>query len=158
MEQSNNSIMKLQIKDPIFEPGSLTKLQVANDIKEIEIQFDKEVTFNSIGIREWITWVTPLSRNKDLRIKLFGCPVSMVQQMNLLSGFLPAQAEVVSFYIPFYSDDTDESKWVLVSRGKEIIDKELKVEFPKDSNGKEMEMDVNPKNYFKFIGLNIKEK
>lgn len=150
-------ILKIQINEPILERGALQPIQVTPEVKEVQIEFKREVTFNSLGIREWITWISPLSKDTNLKIKLFGCPVSMVQQMNLLAGFLPSQAEVVSFYIPFYSDETDESEWVLATQGKEIQGKKLSISAPKDSTGKEMELDVKPDIYFKFLGLTLKE-
>jgi hypothetical protein len=59
---------------------------------------------------------------------------------------------VASFYVPYYSEETDERKDVLFMLGKEYtLDGNLKMPSIKDSKGNEMEIDVNQKTYFSFI-------
>ena len=76
----------------------------------------------------------------------------IVDQINMVSGFLPEGAEVESFMVPYYSDASDTEKMVLFTKGKEFKDGEV---FPpedvKDESGELMEMDVIEAKYFKFI-------
>ena len=106
-------------------------------------------SINSIGIRNWIHWV---QEHKGLKFIFKNCPVCIVEQINNVNGFLPSQATVESFYVPFYSEDTGEEKHILYSLNKDFqLGKTPKIKTIKDSEGHMMELDVYPQKYFKFL-------
>ena len=73
----------------------------------------------------------------------------------MINGFIPPRAKIASFYVPFYSPDTDEVKTVLLVRGDHyfINDGKVELKFPdvKDSQGVIMDPDVNFSKFFKFL-------
>jgi hypothetical protein len=106
---------------------------------------------NSVGIREWIKWVKSFPPAVKLSVR--NCPKIIVDQINMVAGFLPAGTRIDSFYVPYYSDATGNEKMVLFQNGKEFKD-DGSLEFPaevKDDSGEAMEMDVIEAKYFKFL-------
>jgi hypothetical protein len=104
---------------------------------------------NSCGIREWIKW---LSTSPEAKVTYFECPKIIVDQINMIQGFLPAGGKVMSFYVPYFSEESSEEKNVLFSFGKEYSEGAVTPPAEvKDSAGKPMEMDVVEAKYFKFI-------
>ncbi|MNL21183.1 hypothetical protein D3C87_1424610 [compost metagenome] len=106
-------------------------------------------SINSCGIREWIKWMGTAS---GAQIVFKNCPKVIVDQINMVDGFLPANGRVSSFFVPYYNDDSGTEKNVLFTFGKEFT--ESGVTPPagiKDEDGNEMEMDVIESKYFKFL-------
>lgn len=120
--------------------------------KSDELVFDMKgiKSINSCGIREWINWMASVKSAKKISYK--NCPKILIDQINMVAGFLPDNGRVESFYVPYYSTSTGEEKNVLFTYGKEFNDTEvLPPEKVLDSKGKEMEMDVIEAKYFKFL-------
>lgn len=106
---------------------------------------------NSVGIREWIKWVKSFPAGTKLSVRK--CPKIIVDQINMVAGFLPAGTRIESFYVPYYSDASGSEKMVLFENGKEFKDGG-ELTFPaevKDDSGEAMEMDVIEAKYFKFL-------
>jgi len=134
---------------PKVEDGSQQKIVL--DLKDIK-------TINSVGIREWLNWIKPLSEKYE--IVLENCPKAMVFQFNMVEGFLPAKAKVTSFFVPFYCESCDREDNVLFTVGKEVSASggAVKIDFDvKAANlcGKgepcDVEMDVTEAKYFQFL-------
>lgn len=147
----------------IDKQGSEWKIKMAGTIDEdvdfgqysltgapkIDLFLADVKSINSCGIREWIKWIgtagaAPVSYNE--------CPKIIVDQINMVQGFLPSQGRVLSFFVPYYSEESGSEKSVLFSHGKDYSDSgEIKVPAVKDDEGHEMEMDVVEAKYFKFL-------
>lgn len=115
----------------------------------VDFQLGGIKSINSCGIREWIKWVGTAGSAK---VTYNQCPKIIVDQINMVQGFLPATGKVMSFYVPYYNEDSGSEKNVLFTFGKEFT--ESSVNAPagiKDEEGNEMEMDVVEAKYFKFI-------
>lgn len=117
--------------------------------KKIDLDLSNIKSINSCGIREWILW---MATTKNASVVFNECPKIIVDQINMVQGFLPANGRVQSFYVPYYSEESDEEKNILFTHGKEFDDTSVKA--PTDvvcSKGTPMEMDVLEARYFKFI-------
>lgn len=120
-----------------------------NQLKKIDLKLADVKGINSCGIREWIRW---LGQAKDAQITFHQCPKVIVDQMNMVDGFLPSGASVASFYVPYYSDESGTEKMVLFSVGKEFSDGSVHPpKDVKDNDGHLMEMDIIEAKYFKFL-------
>lgn len=140
--------MQLQLTGVIDEDVDFTHHGLQN-AQQIEVDLSNVKSINSCGIREWIKW---LSSAKEAKISFKQCPKVIVDQMNMVDGFLPTNGFVESFFVPYYSDATGEEKNVLFRNGIEF-NQQGSVQAPtiQDSKGTEMEMDVIESKYFKFI-------
>lgn len=114
----------------------------------------KEVTaINSIGIRSWIMWFEAI---KGTPIQFLNCPKALVMQMNMVEGFLPESAEVLTMEVPFFCEECDREMEVLFTVGKEIrvVGDEIKLDFKAEElcgAECEIELDVNEKKFFRFL-------
>ncbi|MNJ94676.1 hypothetical protein D3C87_123780 [compost metagenome] len=116
---------------------------------QVEIELSGLKSINSCGIREWIKWMGSAG---GAQITFNNCPKVIVDQINMVDGFLPSTGKVMSFYVPYYNDDSGSEKNVLFKYGTEFTDSEVNPPAAvKDEDGNEMEMDVIESKYFKFI-------
>jgi hypothetical protein len=121
------------------------------DGAELVIDFEKVVAINSCGIREWIKWIKEAP--DSCQIIYDHCPKVIIDQVNMVSGFLPENGKIQSFYVPYYCEETDSEKMVLFTEGKEFEGGEVNPpdDVVDDETGDEMEMDVIEAKYFKFL-------
>lgn len=116
---------------------------------QVEFQLKDVKSINSCGIREWIKWI---GTAKTAPVVYHECPKIIVDQINMVQGFLPAAGKVMSFYVPYYNDDAGSEKNVLFTSGKEFSDAGVTPPAEvKDDSGNVMEMDVVEAKYFKFL-------
>jgi hypothetical protein len=118
-------------------------------VSQLSVFWREVRSINSCGIREWIKW---LAANPVQAIYYFECPKIIVDQINMVQGFLPKQGKVRSFFVPYFEEDSGEEKEVLFSYGKEFDDSGIKP--PQEvlsSQGRRMEMDVVEAKYFRFL-------
>ena len=138
----------------VNEDSDFSELPKSSEGKLI---FDlEEVTLlNSAGLRLWILWMRSL--DASIKIVFQRCPRIVVDQMNILNGFVPPNSEVISFYVPYYCEECDNEDENLIENGKDFQQGE---EINKNSEGlirkcakcnEEMDMDVIPEKYFRFL-------
>ncbi|MGE0633734.1 MAG: hypothetical protein AB7O96_15075 [Pseudobdellovibrionaceae bacterium] len=142
-EELNGKLVGVIDEDVDFAQYNLTPY------KKIDLDLSGIKSINSCGIREWILW---MSTAKDASVVFNECPKIIVDQINMVQGFLPANGRVQSFQVPYYSEESDEEKNILFTFGKEFDD--TGVHPPANiqcSKGTPMEMDVLEARYFKFI-------
>lgn len=101
---------------------------------------------NSCGVREWINLVNTLVAKAKIIYRQ--CPQIMIEQMNMVQGFLPSGASIESFYAPYFDPDLDQEVKVLLTLS-EI--KAKKAPIKKNDNGTELEFDALEAQYFNFI-------
>ncbi|MGZ3773083.1 MAG: hypothetical protein ACXVCY_03495 [Pseudobdellovibrionaceae bacterium] len=116
---------------------------------DINIELGGLKSINSCGIREWIKWMGTAGSAK---IVFSNCPKVIVDQINMVDGFLPSNGTVMSFYVPYYNDASGSEKNVLFRYGTEFNESGITPPTSvKDDDGNDMEMDVIEAKYFKFI-------
>lgn len=146
--ENSGGVLKVSVSGVIDEDIDFSTHSIAGQ-SAIEFHLGNIKSINSCGIREWIKWVSTAA---GASISYHECPKLIVDQINMVQGFLPAGARVLSFYVPFYNDDSGSEKNVLFTLGKEY-DESGAVNPPSqtDDSGNEMEMDVVEAKYFKFL-------
>lgn len=144
----SGALFKVQVTGIIDEDTDFRPFDL-NGASTVEINIDGVKSINSCGIREWIKWISTAG---GATIQYQQCPKVIVDQINMVQGFLPQQGQVSSFYVPYYSEETDEEKSILFTNGKEFNELGL-LQKPtvNDSKGNAMDMDVIESKYFKFL-------
>lgn len=140
--------LKVQVEGIIDEDVDFNQFKIAGQT-HIEMNLEKLKAINSCGIREWIKW---METAQGAKIQFHQCPKVIIDQVNMVEGFLPPTASVKSFYVPYFNEDSGDEKSVLYTFGKEYdatgIKEQPKVE---DNEGNLMELDVVESKYFKFL-------
>lgn len=148
--------LTLQFFGTIDEDVIFPSVDIAG-IKQIVIDLQAVKTINSVGIREWLNWITPLASSVEMT--LMNCPKALVFQFNMVEGFLPANAKVTSFYVPYYCESCDQEDNVLFQVGQDISLQNGTVQINKKSiklnsckeGSCQAEMDVTEAKYFQFL-------
>lgn len=148
-KQQGSNEVTVKLAGHIDEDATFNGLEL-NGAQKVVLELDGVTAINSCGIREWIKWIRTAPTGAAIVYKK--CPKVIVDQINMVAGFLPDNGKVESFYVPYYSDESGNEKMVLFQEGKEFKGGEV---FPppevKDEAGSQMEMDVIEAKYFKFL-------
>lgn len=146
-EKSGNNF-KVNVAGTIDEDVDFNTYSLAG-AGAVELHLGQVKSINSCGIREWIKWIGSVPQAK---VTYHECPKIIVDQINMVQGFLPSNGKVMSFFVPYYNDESGSEKNVLFQFGTEYSDTGLNApKGVKDDQGNMMEMDVVESKYFKFL-------
>jgi len=84
--------------------------------EKIIIDLENVTLINSMGARAWVNWVRSLESLASC-IVLEKCPPIVVNQINILLGFLPKNGVVGSFKIPYFCEDCGLEEAILWQMG-----------------------------------------
>jgi hypothetical protein len=116
---------------------------------EIVVSFKDVKQIQSCGVREWIKLIKPY---QNIPFVLLNCPKIIIDQINMVDGFLPQLARVESFYVPYYSEFSNATFHVLYHFGSEFDHSGiLRYKEVKDHEGNTMDLDVIEYRYFRFL-------
>ena len=139
----------LIVKGNVDEDANFTP-QDLGAASSVVLELEGVTSINSVGIREWIKWVKTMPSSIKLSVRKV--PKIVVDQINMVSGFLPPNTTIESFFVPYYCDASGTEKMVLFENGKEFNGGEISAPAEvKDDSGEVMEMDVIEAKYFKFL-------
>lgn len=148
-KQQNGGEFTVTLQGHIDEDATFNGVELAGASKVV-VDLDGVTAINSCGIREWVKWIRTAPPAAPVVYRK--CPKVIVDQINMVAGFLPDNGKVESFYVPYYSDNSGNEKMILFKDGAEFKGNEV---FPptevKDETGEVMEMDVIEAKYFKFL-------
>lgn len=148
-KENNGSELKITLSGHVDEDATFGSVDLAGANKVV-VELDGVTAINSCGIREWIKWIRTAPPTAAVVYR--NCPKVIVDQINMVAGFLPETGKVESFYVPYYCDESGNEKMILFKEGTEFKGNEV---FPpaevKDESGEAMEMDVIEAKYFKFL-------
>ena len=148
-KQPDGGRMILKIAGGIDEDANFNPVELGS-FTNVCLDLADITAINSVGIREWIKWIKAFPANVQVSVRR--CPKIIVDQINMVAGFLPSTAVIESFYVPYYSDASGSEKMVLFERGKEFNEGDVTPpEDVKDDSGESMEMDIIETKYFKFL-------
>lgn len=89
----NADAAKITIAGIIDEDVDFNEFSL-NGINQMEFDLNSVKRINSCGIREWIKW---LESNLKAKMTYVNCPKIIVDQINMVDGFLPKNGKVLSF-------------------------------------------------------------
>lgn len=147
--QSEGEKLVLKVSGGVDEDANFQPVEMSA-FKTVVLDVESVSAINSVGIREWIKWTKTFPAG--IQVVIRKCPKIIVDQINMVSGFLPANTLIESFYVPYFAESTGTEKMVLFENGKEYKDGNLHAPAEvKDDSGEVMEMDVIEAKYFKFL-------
>ncbi|AYF43570.1 MULTISPECIES: hypothetical protein [Halobacteriovorax] len=141
--KTENDTTIVNLTGRIDEDADLKPILDLKD-KKLHINFNNVEMINSCGIREWINMLGELSG----KITYSHCPQSVIEQINMVHGFIKPGIDVESFYAPYYEESTDEVKMILINTS-DVVDNKAPV--MKNDAGEELEFDAIEAQYFQFI-------
>ncbi len=112
----NGTRHELILEGPISEKTAIFDYNISQ-ATEVDINMEKVTFINSIGVKNWINWAINLSPR--CRVSLRKCPYVIVNQVNIVQGFLPHNAKIESFIAPYLCDQCGLEAHILTERGKD---------------------------------------
>lgn len=153
---TDDDIVIIRIFGDINENTKFVEL-VLPPLKKIVLDLTEVKTLNSMGLKNWLQWVKKFKIYTQFVFK--GCPRPVVDQMNILQGFLPMGALVESFFVPYYCSHCGHEEEFFAVRGRDFmeatVDTKEGILLTQKRQcmmcGKESELDVVPAKYFSFL-------
>ena len=119
---------------------------------KVEIDLEELTMINSVGLRSFGVWASALGNEV---IEFSHCPKFFIDQLNMVAGLVPPRSRIISFYVPYFSDELDQERMILYRRGLEFdrIDGKVKINNPEvqGDKGERFVIDVMPDKYFAFL-------
>ncbi len=116
---------------------------------EIFLDFSEITQINSPGIREWLNFLDTVTSS----INYLNCPQIMVEQINMIHGFLRPNVTIHSFYAPYFCENCDEEHKILL-QAKELTDTKAPV-INCEKCQQPLEFDAIEEQYLKFAKTNL---
>lgn len=147
-----DNIVQLAFFGSLKEDSELPELKFYRG-KEIYLDLNGMAYINSIGIRIWILWI---DQYKDHSFVLTNVPTTVVDQINLVVGFLPPISRMESLYMPFECLSCDEDVKVLFKNEEDFAWKDGEVHLLKDNLtcptcSKPINLMTSEQRYFRFL-------
>jgi hypothetical protein len=155
---AKDGVVTLKLSGYLDENASLNSSTVEASVKTLMINFQELVFINSIGIKYWVDFMGQLGERENLKIIYQNCRKQIVDSVNTISGFLPPNAEIQSFYSPVYCSQCDRSFEILQNSSEIKEDADKAVDAIRSLVCKDtpeckgiLEIDFNPKTYYAFL-------
>src|SRR4051812_10372568 len=113
-KQPDGTRLILQISGGVDEDANFQQIDTGA-YKSIVLDLAGITGINSVGIREWMKWIKTF--NAEVQFTIRRCPKIIVDQINMVAGFLPPKAMIESFFVPYYSDASGSEKMILFEKG-----------------------------------------
>ena len=123
-----------------------------DNVKNAIFDFEDLKRLNSAGIQKWIKFLKAAS--SDIFVELKNCSIPIVNQLNNFPSFIPMDnIKILSFYAPYYCEETDKTYSVLLNVEKDFPNDDFEKPPVKLSpgTGKIAEFDEIPSKYFSFL-------
>jgi anti-anti-sigma regulatory factor len=105
---------------------------------------------NSLGIRDWVNWMSALEQN-GTRPVLVSCSPAIVAQINLVKNFT-GHGAVKSFQVPYHCRECDEDRVIVVETSEMSSPETPPPTVPCKTCKRAMDVDEMPESYFAFLG------
>ena len=149
---------KLNIKQTKTDRGNEIKLSgqidedaifnsiTIDDSQVLFFDFNDIILINSCGVREWINFIDSIGSQTTIIYK--NCPQIVIEQINMVHGFIKKGTKIDSFYAPYYSEAEDRVEKVLLTT-QDIVSGKAPTKY--SESGEELEFDAIEAQYFQFI-------
>jgi len=143
--ESTTPEVKVTLRGQINEDSDLSALEtLSGDSLILDLQGIDMI--NSCGIREWVEF-----QNKHFnfpKVIYENCPQVIIEQMNVVAGFIHKNGIIKSFFAPYFNESTDQEIKILLTPD-EVVDGKAPVK--KSDDGQELEFDDIEAQYFNFL-------
>lgn len=110
--------VEFKLNGQIDEDADLSQLKT--DKEKVIFDLEEVSLINSCGIRDWVEYQNSLPGNSQ--IIYHKCPQVIVEQLNIIKGFIKEGGVVESFFAPYYNNSKDEEVKLLITPSEEVAD------------------------------------
>ena len=125
------------------------KLLETVDKTSLEVNMKEVIRINSTGVRNWVEFL----KNYNGEVSYHECSVPVVEQFNMIPQFFGKRSRILSFFAPFFCEESDEEVEVLLTCGTnvDLRTKSINGEISCDECDGELSRDFDPDEYLRFF-------
>ncbi len=149
--------LEIKVSGYFDEFSDLPKDVDFSKFQSVEVDFGAVEFINSGGVKVWVNFIDDLKDHEHLKIYYKNCPPKIVDQVNLIANFLPANGEVLSVFIPVFCNKCTNTFKVLqkVAEIDDLADEDVIARTSPDcadfpACNKFFEVDTVLRQYFRF--------
>jgi anti-anti-sigma regulatory factor len=132
--------------------------------QRVILECDKISHLSSFAGQSWSNWMHKFDSRQQFVFR--GVPPRVVDIFNLIEGFLPLEATIESFFVPYECETCGNEEDFLVKRGKDYLEamngEPAKLLFPTEINCQKcknaMRLGVWKEKFLRFLDHNQKEQ
>src|SRR5512135_2248555 len=106
-KNTSGGVLTVSFSGDVDEDAVFSNLSL-DGAKQVVLDLEGISAINSCGIREWIKWVK--AAPADTKFVYRKCPKIIVDQINMVAGFLPDGSSVESFFVPYFNENSGKEK------------------------------------------------
>ena len=110
--------------------------------------FEEVSLINSCGIREWVNFLESVDKSAKLTYR--NCRQIIIEQVNMVHGFIRDGATIESFYAPYYCESCDK-EFKIHLKVADVGDGKAPAEKCPECSSSDLEFDAIEEQYFQFI-------
>jgi len=156
--ETQGSLQILFLNGDVDENADFSKISL-NPGGALAIDLKGIRHLNSLGLRNWLFWSKTLKYPDGLVLR--NCPNAVMNQINILSGFLPMHAIVESLEVPFWCESCGHRFSYMAQRSKDYMeattDEAAKVLMSFHQKcpacSAEADADILPQKHFRFLKM-----
>lgn len=115
---------------------------------KVIFDFDDVSLINSCGIREWVRFLDSLDKSVSLVYR--NCRQIIIEQVNMVHGFIREGSIIESFYAPYYCEECDK-EFKMHLKYDDITDQKAPDLKCPSCQSSDLEFDAIEAQYFQFI-------
>ena len=135
----------VSLEGVIDEDASFDKIKSLK-MKKFIFDFNNITMINSCGIREWIKYLQEID---NASVFYINCPQIIIEQVNMVHGFIKKETCIESFYAPYFCENCDVGKKILLNN-YEVSNMLAPLKLCTICRN-ELEFDAIEKQYFSFL-------
>lgn len=147
-KQEDRDCNHLKISGKINEHASFQGVDFGT-APTIKIDLTEVTAINSVGIRTWLGFIKTIPQDRIVSFK--NLPKVLVDQCNMIKGFIPIWAHIENFEVPYYCPSCESVTKIFFSVTSLESEKLKQTKVVCDHCQKKTELDVLPENYLKFL-------
>ncbi len=108
-----DDVLQVTVTGYVGENAGLFNLNFAG-VKKMTMDLSGVNYMNSIGVKNWIHWAGQFP--KTLQIEFHSCPTLIVNQVNMVAGFLPNNGTIESLLAPYACENCSREETIPLKR------------------------------------------
>jgi hypothetical protein len=158
LDRFSDKEAQITLSGYLDESAVLPERDIFDGLEKVIFDFDKCDVINSGGVKLWVVLMSHIEKLPQLKVIFKNCRPLILDQINLIESFLPANGEVQSLYILLFCEKCERELDVcrevseLSSDMGEVVSELKSVDCPDFPDCKsDIVLDMHPAKTLKFL-------
>lgn len=120
------SFQRVTLRGPITDDGILPEIK-GEPNSTLFFDCEQLTVINSVGIKNWLAWMKSLKNNGFVNFEFDGFGPGFLQLASFVSGFLPQNSAINSFYLHYWCEPKGISRNFKFKIGRDYTETEMRI-------------------------------